>query len=505
MDYKLNYLLIMTFLLLLPGCGGGSSGGGKNIPSNEIVAPNNLQALLISNEQIQLNWQDNSNNESGFKIERKIGAEGIFQEIFSTGSNKTTHIDTDIDLNTSYYYRVRAFNSNNFSGYSNEVSINTGNAETGLNKPTNLTVEIIAPNQILLKWTDTSTTETGYEIERNQQKVGSTEQNVTSYTDEFTFSPNIEYQYRIRAYNNNDFSDYSDTVSVTPNGLRAPNLSYSPTTNNTIHLYWINYSYDEEGFKIERKEEGSSYFQEIASVDAKVNIYDDSNIIYNKTYVYRIRAFKSNIYSDYSNELSILALNYGKPSSPSGLTAVYNDGKVKLNWSDGSDNEQGFKISRRANNEGLFSEVGTVTYNTTEYTDPYEVKTDTYYTYEVIAFNKYGISPSYSAQTSIIIPGRPNTPSYFTANVISSSPPFVSLSWNDKSLVESGFEIYRKKDSESYTLLTTVTENVTYYRDYFSTDGSYTYKIRAVNSEGCSDYTPEISINTTGNIGVIIQ
>jgi len=70
--------------------------------------------------QLQLTWTDNSNNENGFKIERKLGTTGTFGQIATVGVNVTTYTDTNLTDGATYCYRLAAFNSAGTSAYSAE-------------------------------------------------------------------------------------------------------------------------------------------------------------------------------------------------------------------------------------------------------------------------------------------------------------------------------------------------------------------------------------------------
>jgi len=89
------------------------------------IAPTSLTATAISTTQINLQWVDNSNDETGFKIERALSSSGPGTQIATVGSNVVTYSNTGLTASTTYYYRVRANNAVGDSGYSNTASATT--------------------------------------------------------------------------------------------------------------------------------------------------------------------------------------------------------------------------------------------------------------------------------------------------------------------------------------------------------------------------------------------
>jgi FG-GAP-like repeat len=71
--------------------------------------------------QLQLAWTDNSNNEDGFKIERKTGTTGTYTQVATVGPNVTSYTDFTLADGATYCYRVAAFNSAGTSDYTVEV------------------------------------------------------------------------------------------------------------------------------------------------------------------------------------------------------------------------------------------------------------------------------------------------------------------------------------------------------------------------------------------------
>jgi hypothetical protein len=75
--------------------------------------------------QLTLSWTDNASDETGYRVERKIGSGGSYSEIAILAANSTSHTDPNLAAATTYCYRVRAFNTAGVSAYSNEACATT--------------------------------------------------------------------------------------------------------------------------------------------------------------------------------------------------------------------------------------------------------------------------------------------------------------------------------------------------------------------------------------------
>lgn len=98
------------------------------LPPSPPAAPGALAATTISTSQIDLNWSDNSTNESYFLIERSQDNMN-FSQIATTGTGVTSYSNAGLSPGTTYYYRVRASNAGGNSPYSNVASATTTPSE----------------------------------------------------------------------------------------------------------------------------------------------------------------------------------------------------------------------------------------------------------------------------------------------------------------------------------------------------------------------------------------
>lgn len=111
--------LLLFFVLLTLSC------KKERYIENNPSEPTTLTATITGPTQVNLTWKDNSTNETGFIIERKISS-GSFQEIARVGANVTNFTDQNLTSNTTYIYRILAYNkAGNSLRYSNEASITT--------------------------------------------------------------------------------------------------------------------------------------------------------------------------------------------------------------------------------------------------------------------------------------------------------------------------------------------------------------------------------------------
>ena len=93
--------------------------------TSSLPPPSRLTATPVASSQINLTWQDNSPNETGFKVERRQEGSAEWVETGTSAANATTYSDMGLLPATVYRYRVQAFNDTTSSTYSNEAVATT--------------------------------------------------------------------------------------------------------------------------------------------------------------------------------------------------------------------------------------------------------------------------------------------------------------------------------------------------------------------------------------------
>jgi len=462
------------------------------------AAPSGLTATAATSTSINLTWVRNSTNETGFKIERALGT-GAFSQVATAGAGATTYTDTGLTANTSYSYRVRATNSGGDSAYSNTATATTQAAGPPL-APSGLSATTSFSTSMTLTWTDNSTNETSFKIERALgagafSQVATVGAGVITYTDT-GLSANTTYSYRVRASNGAGDSAYSNTATATtlPAVPAAPSgLVATAASSSAINLSWVSNSTNETSFKIERAL-GAGAFSQVGTVGAGVTTYADSGLTAGTTYSYRVRASNSGGDSAYSNTATATT-TVTAPAAPTGLVATAaSSTAINLTWVSNSTNETSFKIER-ALGAGAFSQVGTVGAGVTSYADS-GLTAGTTYSYRVRASNSAGDS-AYSNTATATTPTvtAPAAPSGLVATAASSTA--INLTWVRNSTNETSFKIERALGAGAFSQVATVGAGVTTYADSgLTANTTYSYRVRASNSGGDSAYSNTATAKT---------
>jgi hypothetical protein len=111
-------------LVLVDNTGAGSyQVAGNEFCAPKPAAPTGLVATNLSRGVATLTWKDNSDNETGFVVERSTSVDTGYAQIATVAPNVSSYNDPTVVRKTTYYYRVRAASGNLRSAYSNVASV----------------------------------------------------------------------------------------------------------------------------------------------------------------------------------------------------------------------------------------------------------------------------------------------------------------------------------------------------------------------------------------------
>src|SRR5216683_3096363 len=202
--------------------------------------PTAASSLVSTNSSSSVNalaWADNSNNELGFKIYRALN-NGALSQVATTTLNATSYNDTALTADQTYTYQVASYNSAG-QGNSNTSTAITYNAVPS--DPSSLTTTVTGTN-VILNWTDNSTNEDGFSIERRTDTgsfsvLATTTLNTAGGTVSYTDVGAVgTYYYRVRAFNKIGNSGYANVASKADTVTVSGNISVD-TTWDSSHVY----------------------------------------------------------------------------------------------------------------------------------------------------------------------------------------------------------------------------------------------------------------------------
>ncbi len=318
----------------LDGNGDGTGGDAfvtrftLNVPPPAVpAAPSNLVVTTpsYSDSEAVLTWTDNSTNETGYVIERS--GSPTFETIDKTMNaiaNSNRYNDWGLQQGTTYYYRIRAVNSIGPSSPSNIATHVVPLPPPGIpNAPLNFVAHTpsYSLTEVELSWTDASSNETGFRLERSTSPTFDTidkAMNPIANSNRFNdwgLVVGQTYYYRLRALNSAEGSEWV-TLSygaplptappAAPSGLVASTVSWSATE---AELKWTDNSVDETSFTIERSLSADFSGATIITASAATGLgqYNAWGLSAGSTYYFRIRSANSAGFSAWSST-AILAL-----------------------------------------------------------------------------------------------------------------------------------------------------------------------------------------------------
>jgi len=471
---------------------------GVTQPCTPPAAPDGLavDANSFNPNSLFLEWNDNSDNEDGFRIEKWNGS-GWDAPFATTNPDVTDFQVTGLTCNTPYTFRVGAFN-NYGEAYSAQASGTTAACSTD-NMPKDLTATGISTSEIDLTWSQGGlATPTGYHVARynplmrNPWAVIATVSG-TSYPDT-GLSCGTTYYYKVNAYRDTPIvftSDYTDVVSATTVECPPPAphlLSVLPTSQSSLTVTWsvLRGSYD--GFEVYRAPyplPPIPLWIKIGTPDGAARSFVSDRLLCGTQYSYRVRAFNDGGYSAFSTSAMGQTLPCS-PDAPDILAMASNTAaSIDLTWHEASADVTGYHLERSPDGSSGWTEINVSTTNTPSYSDP-GLTCGTPYFYRVYAYNTGGIS-TYSDVLAAATAAC--TPALVAQAGIQG---LVTLSWSDSGHTATEYKLERSPNGTSgwTDLFPTTTITGSPQKDTNAPCGATLYyHIRALSADGNSPFS----------------
>ena len=186
--------------------------------------------------------------------------------------------------------------------------------------PTNCSVSVLSETSLRVSWTDASTDEDDFHVERKTgaggtyaevQVVASTTKTTTGtvYTwDNSGLLLQTTYYYHVRAHRHSDniYSNYSNEAYATTPFYAPTNLVAIALNIDAILVQWNDNSQNESDYHLERKTSLEPTWAERTILPANSTQFTDPGLDPAIIYTYKVRAHNhaQDIYTTYSNEAS---------------------------------------------------------------------------------------------------------------------------------------------------------------------------------------------------------
>lgn len=371
-----------------------------------VNAPSSL-SIVASQTRLDLTWQDNSSNETGFEVRRSTdGATGSFPVIAMTGANTTAYADTGLMPAKPYCYKVRAVSvgrkTTSYSAFSDIVCATTLTPPGPPQAPENEYAIAGGSQAVSVSWADNSNNEDGFRLERSGDAgatwvtAATTAANVGSIAD-YDVASEAQFCYRVSAFNRAGVSSPSNTSCTIP--IAGPtNL----VADKQGLLTWTDNSALEDGYEVWMLDAFGEpgYDGLVATLPPNATSVQTGGCG-GWCHGFAVVAVKDGAYSDWAGVQL-------PPAVPTDLTATaVSATEVDLSWDDAPSNGELFAdmfIIERCTGDASgcgdagFVEIATSLTNWPTAFQDTRVLSGTTYTYRVRAYNQGNISaPSNTA------------------------------------------------------------------------------------------------------------
>ena len=329
--------------------------GGASGPSNQVSAepasaasapakPRNFSAVQVGAREVRLEWEPSTDPLTivTFEYTDNAGENEIWKD--ATGSHSTTasYTVSDLVVDTTYTFAVRAINSAGEGVSSDPWSVTIAAAPA--DRPTALTA-VAGDEQVQLSWrySGSQTSTTGFQY---QQKTGGDFGDDWTDITGSTWAPRshivtgltneIPYTFRVRAVNVTIGSDTTNEEDATPSAsgsrpARPTIFNAEQTGVGQVELTWnmaperlavTGYQYTADG---------GSNWSDISGSDSGTNSHTVSGLMVDTMYTFAVRAVNSGMLSGFSSSFRDVTI-IDVPNKPTGLGTTSGDTQATFHW-----------------------------------------------------------------------------------------------------------------------------------------------------------------------------
>ncbi|MFL5788018.1 MAG: fibronectin type III domain-containing protein, partial [Flavisolibacter sp.] len=356
------------------------------------LAPASLKAIGIAYNKIQLNWTDNSSNETGYEIYRSTTLNGNYNAIAVLPANANSYLDSTCSASTKYYYKIRAIGNYGESSYTqngieaqwelnNSYADSSGNGQTitlsaGVPlfdaasppegsyswKNNGAVLSIASTNKFLQESYSTRTiafwmkplstsnrmvldiggSDNGIAMQFSTDTLNIGIASGSNRIKMFTRFNSLAWNHIALVYNGNSLLLYINGV-LTVSNTSLPFNSILPTTG----LSRIGGSTGTNALNAS----GSNFSGWLDNFEIINNALNQSEIL----------ALKNNTFIESAATTMVLP---STPAAPTNLTVTaQSSSRISINWNDNSSNETGFELWRSTNNNSTYRLISSLPAN----------------------------------------------------------------------------------------------------------------------------------------------
>ncbi|MED5388919.1 MAG: fibronectin type III domain-containing protein, partial [Pseudomonadota bacterium] len=438
------------------------------------ATPSNLTALQNGNE-IQLNWDHDSDNTHTVIVERQLDNDGW--QTLATLGNVSSHTDASLQPGREHQYRVISRNNQGDSAPSNSASVLVSELPAA---PSNLTAQLDG-TYVNLAWTNNASNADSLIVQRqidggSWADIATLAADAATYVDTATLVGS-HHAYQVIARNSigdsaasNQASLLVDTVPAAPTNLTAQ------LDGTSVNLAWTNNASNADSLIVQRQIDGGTW-ADIATLAGDAATYVDTATQVGSHHGYQVIGRNSIGDSAASNQATLLVDDV--PAAPSNLTAQLDGTSVNLAWTNNASNADNLIVQRQIGSGG-WNDIATLEGGAVSHSDNATQLGNTH-SYRVLARNAIGSSGT-SNEASLLVDVLPTAPTSLNAQLDATQ---VSLSWNNQADNADQIRIERQLDSGPWQPLASMAANASSYTDQATQYGSqHSYRVIAVNTLG---------------------